>query len=73
MTAEACEWCGSSHTCDCEERADCPRAGEIGHQLCGRRDDGTPRFVPPRVRERTAEELRADPTVSTPPRRREVT
>ena len=34
-----CKWCGrerDSGTCDCDERMDCDKAGEICHQSCGK-------------------------------------
>lgn len=42
--APACQWCGSTDGCDCEERRTCDRAGTDGHRYCGVRPCGCPRF-----------------------------
>lgn len=31
--------------CDCFERIDCPKAGELGHLFCGRMECGCPKFT----------------------------
>lgn len=41
-----CKWCGNNTGCDCEERMQCTKAGEIGHMLCGVWPEcGCPRFA----------------------------
>lgn len=34
MPDEPCKWCGEND-CDCQERVDCKKAGEVGHWMCG--------------------------------------
>jgi len=41
-----CVWCGSDIGCDCEERRSCDHAGNDGHQQCGTRPCGCPRWWP---------------------------
>lgn len=40
-----CLWCGSADHCDCQKRADCVKAGKVGHWQCGRKPCGCPRFL----------------------------
>lgn len=40
-----CIWCGRDTGCDCIERMNCPKAGEIGHMCCGVRECGCPKFL----------------------------
>ena len=42
-----CIWCGSTEGCDCQERMNCDKAGEVGHSLCGKHPCGCPKFVHP--------------------------
>lgn len=44
---KTCVWCGDDKSqCDCDERLHCPKAGEVGHWLCGFcSEHAAPRFV----------------------------
>lgn len=35
QNAPACPWCDRVTGCDCIERRDCTRAGQVGHVDCG--------------------------------------
>ena len=40
-----CQWCGSEHLCDCNERITCDKVGQPGHRYCGRHECGCPKFI----------------------------
>lgn len=36
-----CQWCGAENqNCDCEERINCPKAGQKHHHYCGMKPCG---------------------------------
>lgn len=42
--SDSCKWCHGSD-CDCQDRIDCDKAGEFGHQQCGLMQCGCPAFT----------------------------
>jgi hypothetical protein len=40
-----CLYCGTEQNCDCEERINCVKVGQLGHKTCGWcQMHGCPRF-----------------------------
>lgn len=46
-----CKWCGDDSSvtdwwpCDCKERMECDKVGQVGHMMCGIHPCGCPRFT----------------------------